>query len=222
MRAASSEATSATSVRPRPVRLRRRARHIGRLARRAGALRADVRDGDLGAHWLDLAEHVTGARVSSSCSPTSGPSSRAGSSRTTQRCCCASTTAQPVLRPSVRSRPAGRTSSCSSSKGARAVSRGTRRSRMPSTGGTPRRRRRSSSRIRPQTPGRRRRSRAGRPGTQKATAMRSGTSFGAAYGAMTGAEHGPFPTLADGDRGMRLLAAAVAARRGRGRWTQVG
>ena len=32
---------------------------------------------------------------------------------------------------------------------------------------------------------------------------------GAAYGAMTGAEHGPFPTLADGDRGMRLLAAAV-------------
>ena len=45
---------------------------------------------------------------------------------------------------------------------------------------------------------------------------------GAAYGAMTGAEHGPFPTLADGDRGMRLLAAAVESAEAGGRWTQVG
>ena len=50
-------------VRPRPLPLRRRLLVDRGLAARPGASGPSYVVGDLGTHWLDLAEHVTGARV---------------------------------------------------------------------------------------------------------------------------------------------------------------
>ena len=83
--------------------------------------------GDLGTHWLDLAEHVTGLQVTQVLAEFGHtPVAR---SRTRRACCCASKAAARVRSFSRPGPPAARISCCSSAREAMRGSPGTRRRR---------------------------------------------------------------------------------------------
>ena len=129
--------------------------------------------GDIGSHWMDMIQHVTGLRITSLCAdlqtfhktrkkPKGAVETFAGKKlqpgrlrrgrrstpRTSAPCCCAWATARAARSPSARCRPAARTASRSRSSAPSAASSGTRSGRTSCGSATATRPISSSSRTR--------------------------------------------------------------------------
>ena len=162
---------------------------------------------DLGAHWFDLAEHVTGARISEVLADFRR-SFLAGRSRITRPCCFASTTARPAARIQ-RARAGRKNQLLFELEG----SRGGFTWDQESPNELLHRHAELPTQVVVKDP----QANAGRAAEFARYPAGHAEGYGDAfrviltdaYRAMAGEPHGAFPTFADGHRGMQVLEATL-------------
>ena len=168
--------------------------------------------GDLGTHWLDLAEHVTGLHVTEVLADfrsfAGGPLEDYAALLLRS-----ATAARPARSCSRQAQPAARTSSSSSARDEAAGSPGTRSCRPRCCVRPVDAARASSSRTRLTNaePARRLSRYPAGHGEGYGQAFRN--LFADVYAAIAGKPHAPFPTFRDGHRGVATVEAAVASAR---------